>query len=269
MDYVEKRKQGRKRIFKKMLEENDKKERIENNRSHPIAIKNEMITKSIYSNLTLQEKKLYRFILSLIKKDDDINSTFILRHTQLREMFKTKAKTYTSKVIFDMLHNISSSFSFENGDKYISIPIFKWIETSKDKETTQVIFNEFFNKFLFLAFDKGNFLKYELSNILDYKNLHSPELFELLYSTVRKNQREEIVSISFSIDKLKQYLNCEEYTNHNFLSKVIKKSIEEINKYNERILGGTIQYKYDKTKKTITFYIENIVYMLKQEKKSR
>ena len=36
MDYVEKRKQGRKRIFKKMLEENDKKERIENNRSQPI-----------------------------------------------------------------------------------------------------------------------------------------------------------------------------------------------------------------------------------------
>ena len=43
MDYVEKRKQGRKRIFEKKLKENEKKKRIEENKSYSVALQNNYI----------------------------------------------------------------------------------------------------------------------------------------------------------------------------------------------------------------------------------
>ena len=92
-------------------------------------------------------------------------------------------------------------------------------------------------------------------------------MFELILSITKENQREEIVSIDFDIDRLKILLNCEKYQTKVFIRDVIKKNIEEINKYNKSVLGGTVAYKYNRTKKTITFYTENIAYMLKQERK--
>lgn len=264
MDYVEKRKQGRKRIFKKMIEENDKKERIYKSRSYSVALKNKIISSSIYKNITIQEKKLYRYILSLIKKSDDINTTFILVHKNIRELFN---HNFTSKDIYSMLKNISNSFDFEVNEEFWHTPIFKLIKTSKRYDTTEIVFNEFFNSLIFDIQAKGHFLKYELANILEYKNLHSIELFELILSITKENQREEIVSIDFDIDRLKILLNCEKYQTKDFIRDVIKKSIEEINKYNKSVLGGTVTYKYNRTKKTITFYTENISYMLKNEKK--
>lgn len=264
MDYVEKRKKGKSRILEKLVKEYDKAEKLATAKGNPIAIHNDMILHSIYHNLTLQEKKLYRYILSLIKKDDDINSTFIIRHTTIREILNTKSKTYTSQFIFNMLHNISASFKFDNGKSYVSMPIFKIIKTSPDNETTNVIFNEFFNEFIFQISDKGHFLKYELAEIIKYKNLHTIEIFELLLCLTRYNQRDEIVSIEYDIETLKKYLNCDKQETKIFIRDVIKKCILEINKYNKRVLGGTIEYKYNKYKKSITFYTENINLMLKK-----
>lgn len=271
MDYVEKRKQGRKRIFEKKLKENEKKKRIEENKSYSIALKNEKIFHSIYKGLNLNEKKMYRYVLSLIKKGTDIDTTFIVRHKDIRELFN---HNFTSKEIYDILDKVSSSLTligtYKNGKKrYIKIPIFKTIDTSENYDTTNVIFNEKYNEFVFFAYDTGFFLKYELASILNYKNLHTIELFENLLAKVRENQREEIVSIEYNIETLKEILDCKEQETKFFILRVIKKSIEEINKYNYNVLGGTIDYKYNRTKKTITFYIENIAYMLKQEKKSR
>ena len=271
MDYVEKRKQGRKRILEKKLKENEKKKRIEENRSYSVAIKNEKVFNSIYTGLNLNEKKLYRYILSRIKKGDDVDTTFIIRHKDIQELFNDTS--YTSKKIPDKLIKISSSLTligtYKNGKKrYITIPIFKTIDTSEDSETTNIIFNEKYTEFAFFCFDKGHFLKYELASILNYKNLHTIELFENLLAKVRENQREEIVSIVYDIEELKEILDCKKQETKDFIKQVIKKSVEEINKYNKNVLGGTIDYKYNRTKKTITFYIENISYMLKQEKKS-
>lgn len=264
MNYVEKRKKGKERVLEKLVKENNKREKLLDAKGNPIALHNDIILHSIYQNLTLQEKKLYRYILSLIKKSDDINSNFILRHTTIREILNTKAKTYTSKVIFNMLHNISNSFKFSNGKSYVAMPIFKLIKTSTNNETTEIVFNEFFNQFLFQLSSKEKFLKYELNEIIKYKNLHTIELFELLLCLTRYNQRDEIVSITYTIEELKKYLDCEKIRTNNFITKVIKKSIEEINKINIHSLGGNVAYKYDKIKKSITFYTENINLMLKK-----
>lgn len=271
MDYVEKRKNGKKRIFKKMLEENDKKERVSQSKSYPIAMKNDIIYNSIYNNLTLDEKKLYRYILSLIKKSDDINTTFILRHKLIQEIFNHKG--FTSIKIYKMLKNVSSSFNLiditKKGKKqYYHIPVFKMIKTSEDSETTEIIFNEFFNGLYFLNIDKiKGFLQYELGNVLKYRGLHTIELFEIILSKVKANRSDEIVSFDYDIDILKKLLGCDKYATKDFISKIIKKSITEINKYNKAVLGGNVEYKYNKTKKTITFYAENLIYMLKIEKK--
>ena len=83
---------------------------------------------------------------------------------------------------------------------------------------------------------------------------------------VRENKKDEIVSISYNIEELKELLDCKDMRNNDFISRVIKKSVEELNKYNISLLGGTIDYKYNKTKKIITFYVENIIYMIKNTK---
>lgn len=269
MDYVEKRKNGKKRIFEKKRKENEKKERIETSRSYSVAIRNDVVSNAKYKDLSLYEQKIYRYVLSLIKKGDDINTTFIVRHKGIRELFN---HNFTSKDVFEMLKKISSSFALISKNKngkyeFLHLPIFKSIRTSENFDTTEVIFNEFFNSLIFNLQKGGHFLKYELSSILDYKCLHSIKLFELLLSIVRANKKDEIVSIDYDIEELKVLFNCESQRTNDFINRVIKKSIEEINLYNKKVLGGTIDYKYNKTKKKITFYVENIVYMLKLEKK--
>lgn len=264
-EYKEKRKKGKERVFKKIIEDNKKHERIMSSREHPIAIKNENIINSMYKGLTLTEKKLYRFVLSIIKKDDDINSTFILNHKSIKELFN---HNYTSKEIHDMLYHISISFNTKNSKgEYYHIPIFKMIKTSEKYETTEVIFNEFFSGILFFNSKEGRFLKYSLGLIMDYKNLYSPELFEILYSLAKQNYRDEIVRLDFNIDELKATLNCENKENKDFIKQVIKKSIEEINRLNICQLGGNIAYTYNRTKKTISFYFENLAYMIKESNK--
>lgn len=266
MDYIEKRKRGKERIFKKQIEDYNKYNRLMVIEERPIAITNEGIAKSMYKDLTLNEKKLYRYILSIISKEDDINSNFILNHKTIQELFNHH---FTSKEIHDMLYHISISFNTQdkNGD-YFHIPIFKYIKTSDNYKTTEIIFNEWFNGLIFFDSQDGHFLKYDLGQIMNYKNLYSPDLFELLLSITRST-KQEIVSIDFDIDKLKKQLNCETMRNNDFISRVIKKSIEDINANNKTTLGGTVDYKYNKTKKIITFYTENISYMLRLEKKGK
>ena len=265
MSYEEKRKKGQKRILKKIKSDHDKKERIENNKDNPIAIKNDFIFNSIYSNLTLEEKKLYRFLLSRIKKDDDINTTFIIRHKDIQEIFNQKH--FTSKVIFNEFKNISNSFNIENEKKeFYHIPVFKMIKTSTNYETTEIVFNEFFTKILFFDSSQGHFLKYHLSSILKYKKLHTIELFEMLFSYVKSKRKKEIVDLIFDIERLKKLLCCEKQETKDFIKQVIKKSIEEINEYNKLQLGGTVVYKYNKNNKTITFYSENIEAIAENEK---
>lgn len=263
MDYVEKRKKGRERIFKKQNENYHKEKRLMVIKEHPISITNEYIIKSKYKGLVLNEKKLHRYVLSLIKKEDDINTNYLIQHKTVQELFNHH---YTSKDIYDMLCHISSSFHMRDkkGD-YYHIPIFKLIHTSEDCETSEVIFNEAFSKGIFFNYKDTHFLKYDLGQIKKHKNLYSPDLFELLLSITR-SKREEIVSIEMSIEELKEQLGCETYENKIFLRDIIKKSINDININNKSTLGGTVEYKYNKTKKTITFYTENTVYMLKLEK---
>ena len=105
-------------------------------------------------------------------------------------------------------------------------------------------------------------MKYHLSSILDYKKLHTIELFEILLSYVKEQRKKEIVDLTFDIERLKKLLCCEKQETKDFIKKVIKKSIEEINIYNKHQLGGNVAYKYNKTNKTITFYSENIEAMI-------
>lgn len=263
MDYVEKRKNGKKRVLQKVLSQIDEREKLETKKSYPVAMKNDFIMNYCFKNLKkLRLKKLLRIVVSMITKESDTDTTFIIRHKDIQKLFKDN---FTSAEIFEMLKTISSSFSFYERNEYVSIPIFKIIRTSEDHETTNVIFNEFFSGLLF--FNGNHFLKYDLASIMNYKCLYSIELFEILLCNVRLDQRQEIVPLSFNIEWLKQKLDCSDMRNNHFIERVIDKSIKEINKYNKNYLGGTIEYKYNKLKSEITFFIENINLMLKNSKK--
>lgn len=259
MDYVEKRKNGRKRILQKVLSQVNEKEKIETKKSYPVAMKNDFVMNYCFKNLKkLRLKKLLRIVVSMITKESDTNTTFILRHKEIQKLLKDN---FHSKEIFEMLEKISSSFSFYENNQYVSIPIFKLIKTSENHETTELIFNEFFSGLLF--FNGNHFLKYDLASILDYKYLYSIELFEIILSQTRLDQRHEIVNLSFDIQWLKEKLDCMEMRTNDFIKRVIEKSIKEINKYNQRLLGGTIAYRYNKLKSEIIFFVENINLMLK------
>jgi hypothetical protein len=263
MDYFEKRKIGTKRIAEKIASKFDEKEKLETKMAYPVAMKNDFIMNYCFKNLKkLRLKKLLRIVVSMITKESDTNTTFIIRHKDIQKLLKDN---FTSVEIFEMLEKISSSFSFYEKNEYVSIPMFKIIRTSEDHETTNIIFNEFFSGLLF--FNGNHFLKYDLSSILNYKYLYSIELFEILLCNVRLDQRNEIVPLTYDIKWLKKKLDCSDMRTNDFIKRVIDKSINELNKYNKSHLGGTIKYKYNKLKSEITFFIENVNLMLKNSKK--
>lgn len=223
-----------------------------------VVVKGNSIIESSYS-LTLVEK---RILLGCISKIDSSQSFtkkdgFTIRVDEIKDLVTertSKNSLYTQiKNGMDKLGDRWLNLNESGSDKI------RWIYRKKYNETEGSITLYFTDEVLpMLSALSGSFTKYKLQYVSKFKSVHSIRIYELLVQWLVNGKRE------IEIDQLKKMLGVEgKYTrNSNFIEKVIKTSLNDINKFSNL----NASFSVSKTGKKVT-HIEFTFYIKKDSEK--
>lgn len=217
---------------------------------------NEVITASY--KLTLNEQ---RIVLACIAKIDS-----------MKELTKDDGITIRVDEIKDLL--VVSDLNMKGfygalkaaTEKLYERSIFLDDEGSKRRWVYEVKYNKhqgditlFFSPTIipYLSELKGNFTKYKLEHIANFKSVHSIRIYELLCQWSFMGERE------IEIDKLKTMLGLENKYDRptNFINRVIKIAVDEINRHS----NINVAYGLRKTGRQIT-HIQFVSFGMKNKK---
>jgi len=203
--------------------------------------------------------KVIAVLISMIQMNDDDFQQYILKIDDFKELIGSDSKNtykYTHNLIKELL-----SKTLKVGDEQ-----FAWISYGKYIEGSNTITFEI-NRHLkpYLLALKGNFLKYNIRNILPLKSAYVIRLYELLKSkwSEYKHYNSEAKSFTFElkIDWLREHFeipNSYQYSSH------IKKRI--INKAQKEFREKTdIEFSYKEQK--IGKKVDRLIITIKSNKK--
>ena len=209
-----------------------------------VVVKGNNIIESSYS-LTLVEK---RILLGCISKIDSTQQFtrkhgFTIRVDEIKDLVTertSKNSLYTQvKNGMDRLGERWLNLNDKGTDKV------RWIYRKKYNDDEGSITLYFTDEILpFLSELKGNFTKYKLHYVSKFGSVHSIRIYELLVQWLAKGTRE------VEVEKLKKMLGVEgKYTrSSNFIEKVIKTSINDINTHSNL----NVNFAVRKTGKRVT-----------------
>ena len=193
-------------------------------------------------NLTLNEQRVILYSVSMINREETNFETVKIKVNELTNLLDTTEKRYTEfRNIAENL--ISKTLHIQKGDSEL---VTSWLSSMEYLKNEGTIELEFSKKLIpYLLQLKKKFTRYELENILYFKNKHSIRVYELL------KQYEKIKKREIKLDELRKCLGIldDEYLRFgNFENRVLKITKEEINKYTDLI----IDYEKIKTGRRIT-----------------
>ena len=109
-----------------------------------------------------------------------------------------------------------------------------------------------------LFYLSGQYTQYKLENVLSFHNKYAIRLFELFKSQVKQVNIDAGIEteIKYSIDELRYLLGVDKYPKWpEFERNVIRKAVEEINKYSDIFRVKYDTYKAGKSVSTIVFIV--------------
>jgi len=216
---------------------------------------NEIVRKTFYSNLEIDDIKLFRAIISKINYRDSLfNDFYILNYEELDLIGITKNTNRRFTKVVSSLKKLSSTF-VQIVDKD-GIPTELGLIKNKfkyPKKAKQILVEIDDDLKPYLLELNGEYTKYQLSNIGKIKSIQQLKLYELLRSWAKQGV------YKITLENLKEYLEIKNGTYKvygNFKQKILNKSIEIINKETDI----TVQLEELKTKSfkvdTLIFHIE-------------
>ena len=209
-----------------------------------VVVKGNSIIESSYS-LTLVEK---RILLGCISKIDSSQlftkkDGFTIRVDEIKDLVTertSKNSLYTQvKIGMDKLGDRWLNLNESGTDKI------RWIYRKKYNEAEGSITLYFTDEVLpMLSALSGSFTKYKLQYVSKFKSVHSIRIYELLVQWLVNGKRE------IEVDQLKKMLGVDgKYTrNSNFIEKVIKTSLSDINEFSNL----NASFSVNKTGKRVT-----------------
>ena len=192
---------------------------------------NELIQKSRFS-LSANQQKIILYLISKIKYSDEDFEEYEIKIKDFCEICGIDATQGTAYK--DMKENIkkisdkSMWIEIENRETLV-----RWIEKPtiyKQSGVIKIKFDKDLKPYLLNL--KQQYTQFELIYTLQMKSKYSIRLYEILKSK-HFNSLKEYNAI-FKVDRLKYLLSAENYTQYKeFNRTVLKKAIEEINKYSD------------------------------------
>lgn len=193
-------------------------------------------------NLTLNEQRVILYSVSMINREKENFETVKVKINELTNLLDTTEKRYTEfRTIAENL--ISKTLHIKKGNSEL---VTSWLSSMEYIKNEGIIELEFSRKLIpYLLQLKEKFTRYELENILYFKNKHSIRVYELM------KQYEKIGKREISLEDLRKCLGIleNEYLRFsNFENRVLKTTKEEINGYTDI----NINYEKIKTGRRIT-----------------
>ncbi len=221
--------------------------------SYYVVKSNELVQKARYS-MTVQQQKLILYAISKIKPEDAPDKWYELNIGDVCSVMGIDydaGGTYYKRIKEDLL-KLTTRIWVKFPDR--SEGTVSWLSDAGIiplAGTVQVKFHPKMAPYLFEL--RNRYTQYQLSEVLVLKGKYSIRLYELIrsYLTQEDLRKGREKDISFSVDELKELLAADEKYNlwNDFNRFVLKKAVEEINKYSDIF---KIEYETFKTGKQVT-----------------
>jgi len=204
--------------------------------------------------LNINQTKILKIVMAMVNPKETLQEEYIFYDSEFMEIIGIENHTTQYIDIPEFLMDIMKNDTFKSIDSngtFKIIHMFDYVEYNpKDKRIRLAFSNVMLNGLTNL---EGNYTKYRLGNILNFKSLYSINLYELFKKELKGN-KSKIRTIE--IDKLKEWLGLtNKYSRYyDFKTKVLIKAKKEINLLND------IHFSYEEVRKgkkvvAITFNI--------------
>lgn len=201
---------------------------------------NDLIRNARY-DLTARKQKIILFLISKIKPNDPITTqyTFTIKDLCHACGLSIDDGGIYYKLIRDDLMDLTQRGCLEFPDgEAISISWIGDIRWHKKSGTVDIFFNQNMEPYLFDLQEK--YTQYKLINALAFKSGHTIRLYEILRSYITARQIEKTLReyyVEIELPKLREMLGVDDAYSlwTDFNRYVLKKSVDEINKYADDI----------------------------------
>lgn len=212
---------------------------------------NEFIQKARF-DLTLTQQKLILYAISKINKSSENFEKIKINLKEFQDICNVTHKDYTG--LKQDLTDINKkcwwiTIAREGKEIECLVQWFSLIEIEKDSGIIRLEFHQNLKPYLLELSDRF-YTSYELQNVLSFKSAYSIRLYEL-FKSLSNNE-----SWFFTVDSLKEYLNCQEKyaVFKDFKRRILDPSLKEINHYSDLV----ITYKTEKNGRKISRVVFSI-----------
>lgn len=213
---------------------------------------NEFIQKARF-DLTLTQQKLILFAISKINKSSENFEKIQINLKEFQDICNVTHNNYTG--LKQDLTDINKKcwwVTVKDENNMVADCLVQWfsfIKVYKDTSVIELEFHQVLKPYLLELSDRF-YTSYELQNVLSFKSAYSIRLYEL-FKSLSNNE-----SWFFTVDSLKEYLNCQEKYSvfKDFKRRILDPSLKEINHYSDLV----ITYKTEKNGRKISRVVFSI-----------
>lgn len=225
-----------------------------------VVMANNMLMHSA-SNLTLDELKLLRFIIMQTKKGDKELYEFELSAKDFAKLLEVNIKTNDLyKRLQTMVKHLMQEVIYIGDDSQKKWVMFHWVDVCRyDNGKVTIKISDELKPFLVEL--RGNFTRYQLSEIISFKSSYAIRIYEILNSYMNENNlpyADNAIEISISVEELRKNTDTvnkfERYSS--FKTYVVDTALREINEKSKYHVTAT-PYKSGKAVKGFDFLIES------------
>ncbi len=235
-------------------EQRRKEEEIKAERESLVVKENSLVRHTRY-DLSLSEQKVLIYIISKIMADDKDFKHITFRISDYMQVAGIKHRGGSAyEYIKNSIKSLSDkSWWIQSYDAKVGKKegLFRWVDTAEISENSgevEIVLSDSLRPYLLDI--RGNFVKYNLVNILVLHSKYAVRLYEIFKSYLWLNKYE------VSLQEFKNILNITGYNDYTELKrKVIQPSIKEINKYTDLDIDFKAIKKGKRTDKLV-FYIK-------------
>lgn len=250
--------------------------KTKDDRGQYVVKSNDLIRRTRY-DLTTQQQKIVLYAISKIKPNDPPNTLYEINIEDLCAACGIDINDgggYYYKTIKDDLANLTRRLWVKMPDK--SEATVSWIGDATIVPLSGKVYIKFHERMAPFLFDlRERYTQYQLKNVLVFKGRYAIRLYEILRSFTTQHAIDNGIEkeAKFTVSELRELLAVEKYSRWaDFDRYVIRKAVDEINKYSDEMKITYDVYKNDgRTVSDIVFIIgsPSAIEMLNAHKEER
>jgi len=183
--------------------------------------------------LNINQTKILKIVMAMVNPKETLQEEYVFYDSEFMDIIGIENHTAQYIDIPEFLTDIMKNDTFKSIDSkgtFKIIHMFDYVEYNPKDKKIKLAFSNVMLKGLTNL--EGNYTKYRLGNILNFKSLYSINLYELFKKELKGKQSK---AITIDIDKLKEWLGLnDKYSRYyDFKNKVLDKVKEEINLFDD------------------------------------